>query len=1508
MATNKTRAKKFFIGVKDDRFEDRRQSSILSILTDGDELYINQYGKMFIEDELGSFDIIKRNIGDQTEAVLEFYPIDGRINEYSYSFISYDLKQNILDYDEYQFGNAVSIASTYSTVESGSQKTIYSISEDFTSAKILVEITSEEENHYEYNELNVIRNGSDVYYSEFGRMTISNNQSLNQYGIGEYDFSYSDSNLNLSFSPNTTENLNFNIVSISIANTDFTAFGSRSLRYGKIESTNISIASTSSPEPVSISTFSSNYNVNYFVVQITDTTNNEIQLSEVIILNNDIESTIVDYGTVYSNTQLGTFNSSASSVSELLFTPNPNIDVSITLLSHSVSYLEFLSFPLSLNLKNAELTTGVSKFEYSGDIAFKKEFDLTHNLIPIFERRFNGGSEYTSESLSGVDLNRNLLYVPNHFFVSGEMVRYRSEPYYYLTILSTQTSSTAGIGTNALELLTTKGLSQGDYFEVGENYIPIISINSNKVFLSTNLSTQINSGTPVSFSRLYDLNLGSQEDSPTASSISISETNILGVGNTNKLSGNLYVYKYDDRFVGLCESPENALSNPPQLLNFTSVGVGNNHYLTSTNQNSKCTILVDNIIQSPIVPTPITATLEDDLELSDTTLHFSETDSFFSGDLIKIGNEIMKITSVGLSGPNLVEVIRSSLGSILDLHGANSTITKIQGNYNIVGSKIYFSEAPYGPIYDEVNGDINIRSSFQGRVFLRSGVPNGNTETYQKNYIFDDISSEFDASTKDFTLKSNGQNISGFSTSNSIILINNIFQNPEDDYNLSESSSQTQINFTGSATSITYDPNNASVPRGGIIISVGSSSGFGYQPLVSAAGTAVVSSAGTIQSISIGNSGSGYRSGLQPFINVGIQTLSLGVPRIEFIGTASVSNGHIVNISITNPGSGYTSTNPPVVVFDDPLPYSNLSLIHTESSSGIGSNAKINVVVGQGSSVIDFTISNYGYSYNDGDILTIENGGSFGIPLDSSKPFERFSIVVDRVYKDSFSGWSIGELQKLDDIDYLFDGNRIVFPLYYGGERYAIISRPGSRIDVKSTLLIFLNDVLQEPGISYDLIGGSLISFSEPPSSESKCRIIFYRGTPDIDVVETDVIETIKTGDSVKIIGEKNKFIQNTRTVGDIILPDTLETNAYNSFGISEDIEFLRPVSWCKQRNDMVIDGTEVFKSRSNYEPNIFPVCNIIQSVSVGSTEIFVDSIKTIFDSESENVSNNVIDKIEIIDSTNIVSAAATATVSSSGGISAVSIINGGSGYVLVPSVHIQNPVGIGISGKPILVASVSSGSVNSISVSSPGFGYTSSNPPVILIDPPTTNKEIIDDVTYSGDFGIITGVALTSVGVATTGLIFDLYIPQNSYLRNPRVTNPIIDESTIEENYYFKVYNSNIGNGVTSKRKDGSVIGIGTTGIDNVYQVVSVSSGSTGVYGGGIDDVVRVVVSISSYSGITGTGYSSYYGNYSWGLINTPETKKSYSVNSSYGVVGLNSTPIVRRYESLRYSNYNNI
>ena len=168
------------------------------------------------------------------------------------------------------------------------------------------------------------------------------------------------------------------------------------------------------------------------------------------------------------------------------------------------------------------------------------------------------------------------------------------------------------------------------------------------------------------------------------------------------------------------------------------------------------------------------------------------------------------------------------------------------------------------------------------------------------------------------------------------------------------------------------------MPRGGIIVSVGETTNFGYQSLVSAGGTAIVSAAGTVESVSIGNSGSGYRVGLQTNILVKAVTSS----GIVTIGKANVSAGLVTSVTITNGGgSGFSSATPPDLEFDLPINYENLKLVG--SSTGIG--ASVSVRVGAATSIISFQITNFGYNYKIDDVLKIEEGGQAGILTDANK-------------------------------------------------------------------------------------------------------------------------------------------------------------------------------------------------------------------------------------------------------------------------------------------------------------------------------------------------------------------------------------------------------------------------------------------------------------------------------------------------------------------------------------------
>ena len=108
------------------------------------------------------------------------------------------------------------------------------------------------------------------------------------------------------------------------------------------------------------------------------------------------------------------------------------------------------------------------------------------------------------------------------------------------------------------------------------------------------------------------------------------------------------------------------------------------------------------------------------------------------------------------------------------------------------------------------------------------------------------------------------------------------------------------------------------------------------------------------------------------------------------------------------------------------MPYDNLKL--TGSSTGIG--ASVSVVVGQGSSVIDFDITNFGYGYQIGDVLT-----PIGILEDSNITSAPFTITVEDTYNETpFSAWNIGILELIIDISSEFNGVQRTFTLQRQGD------------------------------------------------------------------------------------------------------------------------------------------------------------------------------------------------------------------------------------------------------------------------------------------------------------------------------------------------------------------------------------------------------------------------------------------------------------------------------------------
>lgn len=1476
------RAQKYLIYVKDRRFTDERQCEFVTLLHNDAIGFLNQYAKVYSTNDLGSFDFSVQG----TDGILEFYPVKYIVNDYNVSLISYNVKGVLSGVGTTSYGGIVNIVGTsVSSVSAGSTCTIVSIANTYTSAKVLVEISGSN-GQYEFDELNIIHDGSNIQLLEYGQLTNNSILPYSSSGLGTYNSYFSGSNIIVDFIPNTGLAVTCNTLHISIANTSYIGVGTFDMKYSLLEARTTSIASSTSPiatpvgQYVNINSDNFDYDCAHFLVQASDTINNHHQLSEVLVFHNSTDTFITEFANIETASGLGTVGvSRTDTFTKITFTPNPNIEVQVKSFMNALQMADEASDITKIDLTNSSIVTNSNTYEGT-ESAIKRDFNLEHKTDDIFRRNFDGSDPLI------VNILNNTISISNHFLVSGEEVVY-SFP---------------------------------------------------------------SSGSPHQ-------------------AIGIATTSFVSVGSTDKLPATVYVVKVNNNLIKLSSSAQNALKSTPEVLNFTSVGIGSSHTFNATNQNAKVIVAIDNLIQSPVVATAITSSLSKQFLISETIAFFTGITSFFGGDLIKIDDEIMRIDSVGIGSTNAFLLNRFRLGTTVVGHSTGALITKVVGNYNIVNNTLNFAEAPYGNIPlssptnepDEIDWTgISVSSTFQGRVFLRSGTPNSSDETYHKNYTFDDISNNFNGTENDFTLTSSGSSVTGISNENAVILINDIFQGPglNSDYTLSENLGITSISFTGTATSVSYDVNNASIPRGGIIVSVGSTGGFGYQPLVSAGATVTVSIAGTISAISIGNSGSGYRSGIQTSVRVGVVTSSTGTPNIQYIGTAAVSNGNIVSIAITNPGTGYTSTNPPEVIIDDPLSYSDIPLVYSTSSvSGNGVNATVSIVVGQGSSVIDFEIANLGYGYGQEQILTVAIGGTTGIPTTGSASFREFELSIQETYADEFSGWSIGELEVLDNYNALFDGSRTEFPISESGVVKSIRSAPGSPVDVQDVLLIFINDILQIPGGGYIFNGGSIITFTEAPKAGDTSKIIFYKGSGDIDVIARNILETVKEGDDLTIgydpsIGQPATFQEDERTVTSVTSTNTVDTLPYFGPGNTSDPNLLRPVVWCRQTEDKIINEQIIGKDRILYEPLIYPTAYLIQSVGIGSTVIYVDNIRPFFNpiNESNAGGSNPLlfqKNITLISQDDRVGAIATCIVSSGGTITSIVISDGGSGYVITPTVSISQPIGFGTTAAQntaLATATISGGVVTGIAVTFEGSGYISTAVPQVLIESPTLISESDSVTTYSGDSGVIVGFGTTTIS-SIDQIIFDFYIPTISYLRDTSVVATAITVSGIGTGDYFLIYNSNVGlatTSITSIDTSNNVIGIGTNFVDNVYQVESVSNVSVAnttigiaTVGSATTTVKRVFAKISGISTInfsstnitfdstvftfdstgigSGSGYSggittsNYFGNFSWGKIQlTARTEENeFNFYGNVGVGGISTSAYVIRTVPLKFLSY---
>ena len=980
------------------------------------------------------------------------------------------------------------------------------------------------------------------------------------------------------------------------------------------------------------------------------------------------------------------------------------------------------------------------------------------------------------------------------------------------------------------------------------------------------------------------------------------------MSDSNILPIDVYAIKINNNQFQLATSKSDA--NAGTAVTFNSAGTGNAHTLEMSKKLEKSLITIDGVARAPLAFTPISHTLFDNggsIAVGATYFGVSGISSVLPGDVLKIDDEFVKVDAVGLgtttTGPitgtgsfNVVKSERGFVGTLATTHTDGTTVRVYQGSYNMTRSQIHFTEAPRGNTQELVD-ESNIpytKSTFTGRVYLR--------QDYSTNQIYDNITRQFTGIGATYRLTVGGANTTGIETGSGMVFINNMFQTPTTtnnaggNYSFIENAGISSIVFTGvdNASFISeYDVNQNLLPRGGLIVSLGSTQGLGFAPLVGAAVTAVVSG-GVIQSVGIGSTdilGSGYRG-----------TVSIGVTDPNHSGdaatiTATVGAGGTLAFTVSDGGTGYSSN--PTIQIPEPN-YENLSVVGvsrlgigatTDTGSGLLLNVEVGAAVtnvGIGSTLFEITnfkITRPGWGFRKGDKF---KPVGLVTAKDLSSPINDFELEVLEVFNDNFAAWQFGQFDYIDSISELQTGTRKRFPLYYNGDllSFEVDSNniDSASIDLEALLLIYIDGVLQEPNVNYNFEGGTSIVFTTAPKESDKVDIFFYMGTRDTDSISVNVNETIKVGDLIQLQKTKTSDVQDPRTIYNINASDKVETNIYGGLGI-DDANY-KNFSWIKQKVDKNLGGELIYKSRDSIESLVYPTAKIIGDLSTSATEIFVDDAQFFNYEENESaITIATVDGLIVNTTSDPVAAAITAVVSAAGTISSLSITSGGSGYVgSSTDVKISAPkaVGVGVGTTATATATISNGSITSLTITNSGFGYTHTAPPQVITSTPVVSFETLTDINAVAGFaGTITGIG-TTVGTGSNPLALKFTLRATSF-------------TGLQAGYPIYVFNTSIGSGVTSiNGTDSSIVGVGTTFLDNVYIISDFhSEATTGI-------ATCNILSTTSVTGLSTSGsITDPNGYFSWGKLSgfsRSSSPVSVAVTGLTVDAGLSTFPTIQR------------
>ena len=323
------RSKKYFIYLKDTRFVKERQFEIVSLIHDSaSNGYLNQYAKTDTITDLGSFDFaISGNVGE-----FRFFPTKSRVNDYDICALSFNLDDNLIGTGNTSIGETLIQSGSVSVPSTPTN--IVSVGNTYHSLKVLVTIAPDVENisfgstatfnsrEFEYQELNICHDGTDVSLMEFGRLSTSIGE-LSAAGFGTYNAYLDGSNLKVDFHPEvgigTTSVVNTIVVGLSTASSGISTID---MKHARLESRITQISSSASPTPTVVGQYPSHisqevdrYDSSYCLIQLHDTTNNRYEFLEHIVVDDHIEDDLTnetfdnEFGNVRTHSGLGTFGS-----------------------------------------------------------------------------------------------------------------------------------------------------------------------------------------------------------------------------------------------------------------------------------------------------------------------------------------------------------------------------------------------------------------------------------------------------------------------------------------------------------------------------------------------------------------------------------------------------------------------------------------------------------------------------------------------------------------------------------------------------------------------------------------------------------------------------------------------------------------------------------------------------------------------------------------------------------------------------------------------------------------------------------------------------------------------------------------------------------------------------------------------------------------------------------------------------------------------------------------------